>query len=79
MRFPIPSRDLGRVFCILMRMDTEDIRREYREIAESLTQEHAQDIEEIRLDALKLAATIRAREENGARASVLDRLFKRTV
>lgn len=60
-------------------MDTEDIGREYREIAESLTQEHAQDIEEIRLDALKLAATIRAREENGARASVLDRLFKRTV
>lgn len=64
---------------ILVAMQATDIRIAYDDIADALSKEHRDELASIEEAALALKRSIAERAADSKKASVLDRLFKRTV
>lgn len=58
---------------------TDDTQKTFADAADALAAEHAEELRAIEADALALRQSIAERSAQTKKASVLDRLFKRSV
>jgi hypothetical protein len=60
-------------------MPSSDIRSAYDDVADALAEEHAHELRDIESDALAFRQSIADRAMQTKKASILDRLFKRSL